>query len=70
LSTDEPGHWDLILCRNLGMYLKADLAGQLWNRLARALRPGGWLVLGKAERPMGASILSAVSPCLYRRDRG
>ena len=34
-----------------------------------ALRPGGFLVLGKAERPVGAQRLGLVTPCIYRRDR-
>jgi chemotaxis methyl-accepting protein methylase len=50
------------------MYFRPDVVGGLWERLCRALRPGGHLVLGKAERPAGVS-LRAVSPCIYRRDR-
>ena len=30
----------------------------------------GFVVLGKAERPTGASRLSCIAPCIYRRDRG
>jgi hypothetical protein len=33
------------------------------------VRPGGFLVLGKAERPQGAKSLSIVAPCIYRRNR-
>lgn len=65
----EPGAWDLILCRNLTMYLRPDVAGRLWNALQAALRPGGFLVVGKAERPAGAQRLGLVAPCIYRRDR-
>jgi chemotaxis methyl-accepting protein methylase len=66
----EPGAWDLILCRNMAMYLRSDAAAALWRRLEQALRPGGFLILGKAERPMGAHRLSAVSSCVYRRVYG
>ncbi|HYO09905.1 MAG TPA: protein-glutamate O-methyltransferase CheR [Tepidisphaeraceae bacterium] len=66
----EPGAWDLILCRNMAMYLRPEVAGRLWERLEQALRPGAFLVLGKAERPVGATRLSLVAPCVYRRDRG
>ncbi len=66
----EPGWWDVILCRNAAMYLRPESAGGLWERVEQILRPGGHLVLGKAERPVGAMRLSAVSPCIYRRDRG
>ena len=66
----EPGGWDLILCRNAVMYLRCDVAGRVWERLEQSLRPGGFLVLGRAERPAGAQRLSLVAPCVYRRDRG
>jgi hypothetical protein len=32
------------------------------------LRDGGVLVLGKAERPIGASRLYSMSPCVYRKE--
>jgi chemotaxis methyl-accepting protein methylase len=63
----EPGAFDLILCRNLAMYLTPDAAARLWQQLENALRPGGFLVLGKAERPAGATRVAAVAPCVYRR---
>lgn len=66
----EPGVWDLILCRNMAMYLKPEASGKLWEMFQQALRPGGYLVLGKAERPANAKRLSPVGPCLFRRDRG
>jgi chemotaxis methyl-accepting protein methylase len=66
----EPGQWDLILCRNMAMYLRPESSGRLWTLFEQSLRPGGYLVLGKAERPTGAGRLSMVGPCIYRRDRG
>jgi chemotaxis methyl-accepting protein methylase len=65
----EPGMWDLILCRNMSMYLRPAVAGRLWEALENALRPGGFLVLGKAERPIGTTGLAAIAPCIYRRNR-
>jgi chemotaxis methyl-accepting protein methylase len=59
----------LILCRNLTMYLRPEVAGRVWEALEHALRPGGFLVLGKAERPIGARRLGVVAPCIFRRDR-
>lgn len=70
LATVEPGVWDLILCRNTTMYLKAEATALLWQEFESLLRPGGVLVLGKAERPVGAGRLSLLGPCLYRRTRG
>jgi len=66
----EPGAWDMILCRNMAMYLRPDVATDLWARFEEAIRPGGFLILGKAERPQGCTRLSMVAPCIYRRDRG
>jgi chemotaxis methyl-accepting protein methylase len=67
LAAAEPGEWDVVLCRNLSIYLRPEAAAPLWDRLAAALRPGGLLVVGKAERPAGGRGLSPVGPCLYRR---
>ena len=66
-----PGSFDLILCRNLA-FTYFDEAGQrrLARRLARRLRPGGVLVLGKHEAlPQGCGALVASEPKLglYRR---
>jgi chemotaxis methyl-accepting protein methylase len=66
----EPGFWDLILCRNMAMYLRPEASGRLWDLFERALRPGGYLIMGKAERPTNAKRLSPVGPCVFRRDRG
>jgi len=66
----EPGAFDLICCRNLAIYLQPAAAGKLWLNLESALRPGGVLVLGKAEAPIGARRLSQVGSCMFRRTRG
>jgi chemotaxis methyl-accepting protein methylase len=70
LTTPEPGGWDLILFRNTAMYMRAEAAYPLWMRMEQAVRPGGLLVLGKAERPIGAGRLTPIGPCLFRRTRG
>jgi len=67
LAVPEPGFWDLILCRNLAIYLTEDAVTTLWTRVQGCLRPGGILVTGKAERPHGARGLSMIKPCIYRR---
>jgi chemotaxis methyl-accepting protein methylase len=63
------GPWDLILCRNLAIYLQPDAASRLWSRLAAALKPGGVLMLGRAERPLWSRLLEPIGTCLYRRKR-
>jgi chemotaxis protein methyltransferase CheR len=70
MKSPEPGFWDLILFRNTAIYLRAEAAGLLWERFEKSLRPLGVLVLGKAERPVGAKKLSLIAPCIYRRERG
>jgi chemotaxis methyl-accepting protein methylase len=69
LEVQEPGTWDMILCRNMAIYLRAAAAGRLWQKLLASLRPGGILVLGKAERPLPPDGLSPIGPCVYRRKR-
>jgi len=67
MTLQEPGGWDMILCRNMAIYLRGSSTARLWPALGAALRPGGVLVLGKAERPLGSAGLSMVAPCVYRR---
>ena len=67
LNEPEPGTWDLILFRNTAIYLRADSVRAIWSNLESVIRPGGLLVLGRAERPIGVHRLRAIGPCLYRR---
>ncbi|HZU35128.1 MAG TPA: CheR family methyltransferase, partial [Gemmataceae bacterium] len=69
LRAPEPGIWDVILCRNTTMYMRTEMLDGLWERFEQGLRPGGVLVLGKAERPAKSKRLVALGPCLYRRTR-
>jgi chemotaxis methyl-accepting protein methylase len=66
-----PGRFFLILCRNLLIYLERGAQETLMARLAEALRPGGYLILGKSEMLVGATRgrLTAVSPAerIYRK---
>jgi chemotaxis protein methyltransferase CheR len=64
-----PGPWDLILCRNVAIYLDPDAARQLWRRLTDQLRLGGYLITGKAERPELAIGLERVASCVYQRTK-
>jgi chemotaxis protein methyltransferase CheR len=66
LSATEPGPWDLALCRNLIIYLGADAAAHVIRAIAGTLAPGGFILLGKAERPPADLGLQAAGPCLYR----
>ncbi|MBN1484490.1 MAG: protein-glutamate O-methyltransferase CheR [Chloroflexia bacterium] len=44
-----PERLDLLLCRNVLIYFERELHGRLYQAFHRALRPGGFLVLGKTE---------------------
>jgi chemotaxis methyl-accepting protein methylase len=68
-ETAANGPWDIILWRNLAIYLNPDPAERLWSRLAAALAPGGFLIVGKAERPPSGLDLEPVCRCIYRRRR-
>jgi chemotaxis methyl-accepting protein methylase len=63
----EPGLWDLIICRNVAIYFTPAVAARVYQSLAGALRPGGVLVVGKAEQPMAATQLRPLASCIYRR---
>ena len=48
--------YDMILCRNLLMYLTDQARHTVLNRMADALVPGGYLFLGKAESCQDAAV--------------
>ena len=66
--------YDLILCRNLLIYLDRPGQETVLERFARCLRPGGYLVLGRTEVFVGAGreAFEVVDPRerIYRRIRG
>ncbi len=43
------GDFDLVLCRNFLIYLDMESQAEVLAKLDRAIRPGGFLVLGEAE---------------------
>lgn len=47
------GRFDLILCRNVLIYFDDETKADLMRRLAGALAPDGFLMLGTAETPYG-----------------
>ena len=65
-----PGPYDAILCRNLLIYLEPSAQHALIRAAARALAPGGLLLLGAAESAPGAAELGLApggAPKLYRK---
>jgi chemotaxis protein methyltransferase CheR len=56
------GRFDIILCRNVLMYLSPTLRRQVLDRLATVLRPDGLLVLGAGETVIGQTEAFRPSP--------
>ena len=48
-----PGGFDIVLCRNVMLYLSADKKALAFERLASAMAPDGWLMLGAGETVIG-----------------
>jgi chemotaxis methyl-accepting protein methylase len=59
---------DIILCRNLLIYLERAAAAELWRSVVGALAPGGLLVTGRAERPPLELKLTRLAPCIYTKE--
>lgn len=48
-----PGDFDIVLCRNVLLYLNEATRAKAFDRLAAALGPDGWLMLGAGETVIG-----------------
>ena len=48
-TTNFTADLDLILCRNVIIYLPIDVTQRVINRFQRCLAPGGWLIVGASE---------------------
>jgi chemotaxis protein methyltransferase CheR len=48
-----PGQFDIVLCRNVLLYLNAEKRSQAFDRLASAMAPDGALMLGAGETVIG-----------------
>jgi chemotaxis protein methyltransferase CheR len=61
--------YDLVMCRNTVIYYNEDVRDALHTRLAGAIRPGGYLLIGSTERVADpkAGGLELVRPFLYRK---
>jgi chemotaxis protein methyltransferase CheR len=59
------GPWDLILFRNVGIYLTPEAGRRAWEGIAGQLAPHGVVLTGTAERPPADLGLRAVAPCCY-----
>jgi chemotaxis protein methyltransferase CheR len=59
------GTFDMIWLRNVAIYFAPAFKADLFNRLAKALNPGGYLVLGSAETLTG--ITDAFEPVSFAK---
>jgi chemotaxis methyl-accepting protein methylase len=59
--------WDVILFRNVAIYLQTEYADRIWHRLGQKLSPGGVLVTGTADRPPELLGWKRESACIYRK---
>jgi chemotaxis methyl-accepting protein methylase len=67
LQAVEPGPWDVVLWRNMAIYLEREAGERLWGDLVGTMRPGGYLVTGKADNPPPWLPLEKVSACIYQK---
>lgn len=67
LSFQENQSWDLVLFRNVAIYLNESHSAKVWSRLVSRLTPGGYFVTGKAERPSESFGLERVAAGIYRK---
>lgn len=65
-----PGRFDLVLCRNVLIYLEASVRSAVHGKLAATLRRGGVLLLGRSEwLPDPARLgLAPAGPHAYRKE--
>lgn len=66
LTFQETTPWDLVLFRNVAIYLRSEHLRAAWEILLRKLAPGGYIVTTPAERPPAGLSLHRVSPAVYR----
>jgi chemotaxis protein methyltransferase CheR len=59
------GRFDVILCRNVLIYFDQNTKIRIFNRLAKALEPDGFVLLGAAETVVG--LTDVFKPCPERR---
>jgi chemotaxis protein methyltransferase CheR len=48
-----PGDFDIVLCRNVLLYLSPEKKTLAFERIASAMAPDGWLMLGAGETVIG-----------------
>jgi len=52
-AAPHPGTFDIVLCRNVLLYLNAERRGLVFDRIGNAMAPDGWLMMGAGETVIG-----------------
>jgi chemotaxis protein methyltransferase CheR len=67
--TPRRASFDLVMCRNTVIYFSEPIRDELHSRLAHAVRPGGYLVVGATERVSKPADLGLelAFPFVYRK---
>ena len=66
-----PGSFDIVMCRNVLLYLCSEKKALAFDRLATAMEPDGYLMLGAGETVIGQTkklASDASARGLYRLD--
>ena len=68
-TNPRPAYFELVMCRNTVIYFAEPIRNELHARLARALRPGGYLMVGATERVADPRSLGLVPahPFIFRK---
>jgi len=65
--TVEAGPWQVILWRNMAIYLEPPAAERLWKRLCEQIAPLGYLIVGRADHPPANLPLMRIAKCIYQK---
>jgi chemotaxis protein methyltransferase CheR len=67
LAPQQPRELDLVLCRNVLIYFDGAARAEAVAKLVRALKPGGWLLVGYSESLRDVGELSGEAHAVYRK---
>jgi chemotaxis methyl-accepting protein methylase len=67
LNEVEPGPWDVVLCRNMVIYLDPHSAEDVYRRIVEQIREGGFLIVGKADHVPPTLGMKRLSGCIYHK---
>ena len=66
LKPQDNSEWDVIFCRNFSIYLDSASGTSLWKSLEKSLKSGGFLIVGKTEKPR-VPTLERVGNSIYQK---